>query len=342
MSTAAGLSIKRIAAHQQHSVPLLVLSETAQQTALPLMEAMVRESLSHGLSVVAVCLEQLLSADITRLSKVALVDCRPTPAQIADGSAFLSDGTRRIDVSGLEKDVCIQFERIGKTSMAGSGVVIVIDDLEPLLNASRVATLTLLRKLRDTAKQGNGRVLARYSRDTVNQRADGGKDGPNLLAVSNVLHSLADAVVDVHRMDALDTWMPGWYSDGKAQPFVSLGDNDEQRALLRLEHRRQSGKIGYELAGFEITDQLRPVFSAVKAVATEPRVDANAVESGKPESGPGAGQQLSFNLDLTEKQRQDRAGVELPYLEAQTGEIYYQLDEEDEWDEDDPDEDLEI
>ncbi|KAJ2119691.1 Elongator complex protein [Coemansia sp. RSA 720] len=331
MATAAGLSIKRIAAHQQHSVPLLVLSETAQQTALPLMEAMVREGLGHGLGIVAVCLEQLLSRDIMCQPKVALVDCRPTMAQIGDGSAFLPNGTRRIDLARLDSDVCSQIERISAVS---GGFVVVIDDLEPLLNISQVDTLALLRKFRSVAKQSqSSRILARYSRDTANQHAD--KGGSHLPLVPNVLQSIADAVVDVYRMDVLGSWMPGWYSNGEVQPFVSLGDNDERQGLLRLEHRRQSGKVGYELAAFEINVQQRPVFSAVKAVAAvEPLSAATA--------GPDPRQHLPFNLDLTDKQRQDRADVELPYLEAQAGEIHYQMAEEDDWDEDDPDDDLEI
>ncbi|KAJ2167352.1 hypothetical protein GGH15_002173 [Coemansia sp. RSA 562] len=334
MAMATGLSIKRIAAHQQHSVPLLVLSETAQQTALSLMEAMVREGLGHGLGVVVVCLEQLLSRDIMCQPAVALVDCRPTMAQIGDGSAFLPNGTRQIDLARLDRDVCSQIERISAVSKVSGGFVVVIDDLEPLLNISRVDTLALLRKLRSVAKQcQSSRILARYSRDIADQRTD--KGGPHLPLVSNVLRSIADAVVDVYPMDVLGTWMPGWYSNGEAQPFVTLGDNDERRGLLRLEHRRQSGKVGYEVAAFEINEQQRPVFSAVKAVATgEPPSAATA--------GPDPRQHLPFNLDLTDKQRQDRADVELPYLEAQAGEIHYQMAEEDDWDEDDPDDDLEI
>ncbi|KAJ2223370.1 hypothetical protein EV180_004007, partial [Coemansia sp. RSA 518] len=78
MAMATEPLLKRIAAHQQHSVMLVVLSETAQQTALPLMEAMVHKGLGHGLGLVIVCLKQLLSCGIMCQPAVALVDCRPT------------------------------------------------------------------------------------------------------------------------------------------------------------------------------------------------------------------------------------------------------------------------
>ncbi|KAJ2302853.1 Elongator complex protein [Coemansia sp. RSA 2706] len=338
MSVAAGLSIKRIAAHQQHAVPLVLLSETARQSALPLLEAMVRESLSHGLRVVAVCLEQVFSADIMRQPEVAPVDRRPLPAQIAAGSAFSLDGTRRIDIGQLRADICAKLEQTGAASTDSGGVLVVIDDLEPLLSVSRTATLALLRAIRSTvSRTQSSRVLARYPRDTTDQRASGGPGASfNTPLVSAMLCSIADAVIDVHHMDALDTWMPGWYSDGRAQPFVSLGDNDGRRGLVRLEHKRPSGKMGYEVAVFEIDERLRPTFTPIKAAAPA------AATPEAPAAGDMGATQVPFNLELTEKQRQDRAGVELPYLEAQAGEIYYQLDNEDDWDDEDPDDDLEI
>jgi hypothetical protein len=50
---------------------------------------------------------------------------------------------------------------------------------------------------------------------------------------------------------------------------------------------------------------------------------------------------ISFNLDLTEKQKSQKDGVVLPYLEAQTPVIEYTFDE-DEFDDEDPDDDLDI
>ncbi|KAJ1676170.1 hypothetical protein EV182_008723, partial [Spiromyces aspiralis] len=65
---------------------------------------------------------------------------------------------------------------------------------------------------------------------------------------------------------------------------------------------------------------------------------------------------LSFNLRLTDEQRKAKESVELPYMKAQVasaqmqgereyqeaGQIIYQPDADDDWDEDDPDDDLEI
>jgi hypothetical protein len=61
---------------------------------------------------------------------------------------------------------------------------------------------------------------------------------------------------------------------------------------------------------------------------------------------------LSFNLSLTDRQKEARAGVELPYLAAQVeesshveqqrGQIFFEFDDADFGDEEDPDVDLDI
>ncbi|KAJ2608106.1 hypothetical protein H4S08_004573 [Coemansia sp. RSA 1365] len=359
------LSIKRIALHQQYSVPLIILSETAQQTSLPLLEAMTRESLDLGLRIVVVCLAGGLSDDIIRKSNTTHIDHRLLVYQMAECST--SSATLFAE---LEK-------KVGEFIHGDEVVVVVFDDIEPLLSASHVLTLALLRNIRHLiGNNTKSRILARFPRDITDQLDGRFQNITGQSLVQNTLSCIADAVMDIFPMSALKTWMPGWYSDGRAQPFASIGDNDCHCGLVRLEHRRRSGKVGYELSKFEINEQKHPEFSSIQITAQLPSAasipDAHGPASGSTPA-PGSGQleivseardhpatNLSFNLSLTEKQRQDRANVELPYLEAQLsqnsssrptpavakdggdGEIHYQLDDEDDWDEDDPDDDLEI
>jgi len=54
---------------------------------------------------------------------------------------------------------------------------------------------------------------------------------------------------------------------------------------------------------------------------------------------------VTFKLELEEKEKQARSELVLPYLKKQTegtGEIYYEPDATDDWDEEDPDDDLDI
>ncbi|KAJ2720351.1 Elongator complex protein [Coemansia sp. Benny D115] len=294
-----------------------------------------------------------------------------------------------------------------------SGRLIVIDTLDRLLRSSRTLTLMLLRQLRRlVTKDVTSRLLVRFSRDefdTHSTYSDGTTAAAAAAAyVTNMLSELADALIDVHPLDDLKTWMPGWYSDGKTRPFLSLRDNDFRAGLVRLESKRQSGKVGFEVASFEIGANRLPLFApidvsagvqlpqhtaepktstlarkahpesaakdaAAKTGADSQKRDTSAVSAGAQQQQQQQQQQspssldptanLSFNLSLTDRQRRDKANVVLPYLDAQmavdasaassgiassapvatTGaEILYQLDEEDDWDEDDPDDDLEI
>ncbi|KAJ3309388.1 hypothetical protein HDV04_006175 [Boothiomyces sp. JEL0838] len=50
----------------------------------------------------------------------------------------------------------------------------------------------------------------------------------------------------------------------------------------------------------------------------------------------------SFNLSLTDKEREKKDGLVMPYIEAQQGVINYYHEQEDDFDSEDPDEDLDI
>ncbi|KAJ1907403.1 hypothetical protein LPJ81_000775 [Coemansia sp. IMI 209127] len=270
----------------------------------------------------------------------------------------------------------------------GNDVLVAFDSVEMLLRTSTIETMYLLRTIRkDVLKRSSSRVLARFPRDILQQRADvsGGLQRSSDPSLYSTLTSIADAVIDVYPLDVLPSWMPGWYSNEEAVPFISLKHNDSTHCLLRMEHRKQSGKVGLEVASFEINQDQLPMFRAVDASSPvaialqdppsqqhtpqKPKHDQKDSRKGssghdatRPVNAPQAQHQLdptaglSFNLNLTEKQRRDKASVELPYLEAQLadtgissdnrhigGEIHYQLDETDDWDdEDDLDDDLEI
>ncbi|KAJ2491974.1 hypothetical protein IWW37_001827 [Coemansia sp. RSA 2050] len=374
MSTSAGaaLSIRRIASYQQYSASLVVLSDTARQPALPLQEALVRESIKRGLRIVAVCTERQFSTDIMCSPNTVAIDWRPLTTTLPTAGATV---TGRFDDLLQEIGRCIDTKpKDGAVKVEhGKDILVVFDCLELMLQASVSDTLVLLRDVRSKLDLASkSRILARYPRDVFsrNTKASGKADSSCFIASS--LCELADATIDVYPLSSLDTWMPGWYSNGQQQPFLALRDCDSRRGALRLEHKRQSGKVCFEVATFEISNQLLPEFSSVNAnysagakanvsnaggplgdgletkvvgTSSEPAAATRPLQPSPQAADPTAN--LSFNLSLTDKQRRDKAGVALPYLEARVsdasgGEIVYQLDDEDDWDEDDPDDDLEI
>ena len=50
----------------------------------------------------------------------------------------------------------------------------------------------------------------------------------------------------------------------------------------------------------------------------------------------------SFNLNLSEKEKEDRSKVEMPYWKKKEAKIEYIPDENDDWDDEDPDDDLDF
>lgn len=111
--------------------------------------------------------------------------------------------------------------------------------------------------------------------------------------------------------------------------------------VLELEHRRKSGRSVAEWYFLPSAPRYHPQQAKEVAILLEdhplyrPREEAEGGqdnESGEPES--------TFELGLTERQRQKRENVVLPYFDAQNGEgpgdggrILYDMGEEDDFDE---------
>ncbi|KAJ2484963.1 hypothetical protein EV174_002048 [Coemansia sp. RSA 2320] len=323
-------------------------------------------------------------------SATTVIDWRPDIVhEIAAETALPSLDTKAVDFKGLQQRIqhCIQLaatplaaelDNCANTrDKADKGVLVVFDSLERMLLASVAETLKLLRDVRHKlGSASNSRIMASFPRDVFAFGSEANRAGSAAGIVAGSLCELAEAVIDVYPLSSLESWMPGWYSNRQSQPFMSLRDCDCRRGLLRLEHKRQSGKVRFEVAAFEIGEQLMPAFSPIKPSAysssgahldgPEPGAKSAARPMLPAESAPAVHSQhqppqatelpkssdpaanLSFNLNLTDKQRRDKAGVELPYLEARHsdasggGVINYQLDDQDDWDEEDPDDDLEI
>ncbi|KAL8789535.1 MAG: hypothetical protein Q9195_006762 [Heterodermia aff. obscurata] len=126
----------------------------------------------------------------------------------------------------------------------------------------------------------------------------------------------------------------GEEKDGVITPLYPQVVNDG--LVLHMEHRRKSGRIG-TIARFYI-----PVSSPSSSVAGKPiSLDSHPlfrliVEN---ESRVADSEEGTFKLELTERQRQARDGVVLPYFDAQKGEageggrILYDMGVEDDFDE---------
>jgi hypothetical protein len=114
---------------------------------------------------------------------------------------------------------------------------------------------------------------------------------------------------------------------------------------VKVTHHRPSGKqlMSTEVvtvgAGYELTFAPAPPSASQLSLAPAP-------------PAPDPTQNLTFDLTLSEREREERKQVALPYqhsadkktalLQAGSGKIFYQPDEADDYDDSDPDDDLDI
>ncbi|XP_064384553.1 elongator complex protein 5-like [Halichondria panicea] len=129
--------------------------------------------------------------------------------------------------------------------------------------------------------------------------------------------------------------------------------------LCSVYHRRKSGKISKQVESFTISADYSTLSSSLHRPHTHSTLSTTHTT---PSQAADPTANLTFDLTLTAKEKHDRANVVLPYtrphITAHThphitsdtrphislgkGEIFYQPDEADDFDESDPDDDLDI
>ncbi|KAG0241803.1 hypothetical protein BGW41_005310 [Actinomortierella wolfii] len=111
--------------------------------------------------------------------------------------------------------------------------------------------------------------------------------------------------------------------------YLTPSSNAWDSAVCEVEHRRKSGKVAREVVNvWEVAGEMPDI----------EKLDLEESQTVDPTAN------LSFNLNLTEEQRKAKNETVLPYVKTQetSGAIYYEPDAGDDFDDDDPDDDLTI
>ena len=125
----------------------------------------------------------------------------------------------------------------------------------------------------------------------------------------------------------------------------------EKGGLAKIEWRKKSGKVQYETNGFCLGSKGLIIIEAAELTGENIMEQVSMeVETQQPQpQQPDPTANLSFNLSLTDNQRRAKDKVELPYMKIQeqqqqsnSGVIYYEPDAGDDFDDEDPDDDLDI
>jgi hypothetical protein len=120
---------------------------------------------------------------------------------------------------------------------------------------------------------------------------------------------------------------------------VQIGDFDGQ---AQVRHVRKSGKVLKNNEYFKICEDFSLIAEGILPKST------HVIE----EPAPDPTANLTFNLSLTDKEKEDRSKTSLPYVKSEeqkvqlltkgSGKIFYTPDEADDFDDSDPDDDLDI
>lgn len=125
--------------------------------------------------------------------------------------------------------------------------------------------------------------------------------------------------------------------EGVEGGIQSLGANGADGIVLEMEHRRKSGRGVREWYCLPTSTEASSEHSRAAVILLEHHPSYRPVENAVA-SDSDSRTESTFELGLTEKQRQDREGVVLPYFDAQKGggdggRILYDMGSEDDFDE---------
>ncbi|OUM69740.1 hypothetical protein PIROE2DRAFT_57279 [Piromyces sp. E2] len=142
----------------------------------------------------------------------------------------------------------------------------------------------------------------------------------------------------------------GWLQD---MDMDIIERNSISDGICSILHEKESGKMLREEMAYSIKiENNKPVLSIIPIIDLMKKYIPNyqtLLEDKKPSKKVDPTENLTFNLNLTEEEKKTKNQLELPYLSVQdnndtagSGEIYFDPELDDEFDDDDPDADLDF
>ncbi|CAG8441521.1 16397_t:CDS:2 [Acaulospora morrowiae] len=188
-----------------------------------------------------------------------------------------------------------------------------------------------------------GRLIAAYHSDVPTYPME---ETMGLLNVrSTLIHQFATTTITVKSVEQIRK-NPVQGLSGESENLVNAWMNLPDCGVCVIEHRKKSGKVLYETNMYHIDE-------STTELVIQPEKNESVNEEVNTVSDPTTAN-LLFNLSLTEEQKKAKDEVILPYVKIQDqyeekgsptaggGTIFYEPDDADDFDEEDPDEDLDI
>ncbi|KAI9361570.1 Elongator complex protein 5 [Pilaira anomala] len=234
---------------------------------------------------------------------------------------------------------------------------ILIDSITPLAMISQYRTYQLVKALESLTTEAIRLMIGFHSDIKFIS-----KTGLNMQDSLNRLASVIIKLESLKERSYLETQaaLTGFIPQDTFSYLTVTSNCIGKGGIAHIEWRKKSGKVTYESNGFILNkhglldvvpvtqltgvvmeDEEKKIEEELKSMQLDPKMDPTA--------------NLSFNLSLTEEQRKQKENLVLPYLKAQqlevsmdeekkshTGLIYYDPDAADDFDDEDPDDDLDI
>jgi len=128
-----------------------------------------------------------------------------------------------------------------------------------------------------------------------------------------------------------------------AKSVVALSQTNLRQKVCHIRHCRPTGKVFRTVESYTTDENFR--VQNIKPIPTSSEIDIPSSATTEPDPMSS----LSFNLSLTDKEKEDRSQVVLPHTLVASGDadnsqsdsrIHYIPDDDDDLDEEDPDDDL--
>ncbi|KAL1915933.1 uncharacterized protein VTP21DRAFT_6321 [Calcarisporiella thermophila] len=339
--------LDKILTNKEHS-PLIVVSDTVEQSGWDVLKAFWKRDLQseHNRSLVLVLNET--SPDIININeKVTIIDCFSNPGweeKVNDSSS-----TKIIRVTGIQL-VSETVESLAKEAIAsGRKFTLVFDSLSNFFMINTRMTLKMLSRLSQCASE-TCRIVALYHDDIPTSDAFTNSSAtpsciPELTASLSYYAPTVIRVISLRQaqLETADMITKATRMSLEKTSLVDVASNSIADFVCCVEHRKPSGKVLKEIVMCKIVEGQEWIHTSPYNVIREENL--TDVKENQPDPTL---ELTTFNLSLTEEQKRAKNQVVLPYTKAQQqgelsgGTIFYEPDAEDDFDDEDPDDDLDI
>ncbi|GAA5798392.1 hypothetical protein HPULCUR_003794 [Helicostylum pulchrum] len=332
--------------------PFVLVNDTIRLSAFPILTDIGKRAVDQTKSLIVLLTETSPSSWLQQFApaqhdSICIIDAYTDPHGWDQPTLNKNLVT---DINNMELISKTIIQRVAQTP----NCTILIDSITPLAMISQYRTYRLVKTLESLTTDAIRLVIGFHSDIKFIS-----KTGLNMQDSLDRLASVIIKLESLKERTYLETQaaLTGFTPQDTFSYLTVTSNCIAKGGIAHIEWRKKSGKVTYESNGFLLDDSgYLTVVPATQLTGVVVQETVESVEDDAmqldPKMDPTAN--LSFNLSLTDQQRQQKENLVLPYLKAQqlevsmdeekknSGLIYYDPDAADDFDDEDPDDDLDI